>query len=364
MTVNNHTLLIVDDVAINLDILRSLLVDKYNVKVAKNGPAALKIAQNSSPDLILLDIMMPGLDGFQVCKQLKSDPKTRDIPIIFLTARTETKDIVAGFEAGGIDYLTKPFNPHELLARVNTQILIKEQRDLIIKRSNEQKEMLHILSHDLGNHFAVIMFALELLKMNAHKADEYLQRIKHATRQGIDVINLVREMRMSEDKTITLEPLNLNKIIGESLLVLGDRFEQKQVCLNINVADDITILAEKRSLVNSVINNLLTNALKFSFENSRVEISATERNGIIEFCVEDHGIGMPGAHLENIFNLSKSISRTGTSGEEGTGFGMSLIKSFVESYGGSITVESRDIQQYPQNHGTKVTINFRKSLQP
>lgn len=92
--------------------------------------------------------------------------------------------------------------------------------------------------------------------------------------------------------------------------------------------------------------------------------TATEHNGIIEFYVEDHGIGMPEAHLENIFNLSKSISRTGTNGEEGTGFGMSLIKSFVESYGGSITIESRDIQQIPQNHGTKVTIRFKKSLQP
>ncbi|MGC9363263.1 MAG: hybrid sensor histidine kinase/response regulator [Fidelibacterota bacterium] len=364
MTVKNHSILIVDDVATNLDLLRSLLIDKYNVKVAKNGSAAINIAQNSHPDLILLDIMMPGMDGLQVCKQLKSDPNTRDIPIIFLTAKTETDDIVAGFEAGGIDYLTKPFNPHELLARVNTQILIKEQRDLILKQNNEQKEMLHILSHDLGNHFAVIMFGLDLMKMNTDKTKEYIRRIKHATRQGIDVINLVCEMRMQEEKSITLESLNLNRVIGESLLVLGDRFEQKKIHLNIDIADDITILAEKRSLVNSVINNLLTNALKFSYENSRVDIAAAERDDMIDFMVTDYGIGIPESHLNTIFDLSKSTSRAGTSGEEGTGFGMSLIKSFVESYGGSISIESRDIQQFPQNHGTKITIHFRKSLQP
>lgn len=364
MTAKNHSILIVDDVATNLDLLRSLLIDKYNVKVAKNGSAAINIAQNSHPDLILLDIMMPGMDGLQVCKQLKSDPNTRDIPIIFLTAKTETDDIVAGFEAGGIDYLTKPFNPHELLARVNTQILIKEQRDLISRRNKEQKEMLHILSHDLGNHFAVIMFGLDLMKMNADRTEEYIRRIKHATKQGIDVINLVREMRMSEEKSITLEPLNLSEVIGESLLVLGDRFKRKRIHLDIDIADDITILAEKCSLVNSVFNNLLTNALKFSFENSSVNITATERDSTVDFCIEDHGIGMPETLLEDIFDLSKNISRTGTGGEEGTGFGMSLIKSFVESYGGSIAIKSRDIQQYPENHGTKITIHFRKSLQP
>lgn len=179
------------------------MVDKYNVKVANNGSLVLKIARMGvGPDLILLDIMMPEMDGFQVCKALKSDPLTSEIPIIFLTARTDTADIVAGFEAGGVRYLTMPFNPPELLARVNTQILIKKQKELILKQNQEQKELLHILSHDLANHFGIILFALDLLKMMPNKMPEFLEKIRSATNHGTDIINLVREMRALQGKNL------------------------------------------------------------------------------------------------------------------------------------------------------------------
>ncbi|MDD5231240.1 MAG: hybrid sensor histidine kinase/response regulator [Candidatus Marinimicrobia bacterium] len=357
-----HTILIVDDVATNLDLLKGLLVGNYNVKVANNGPLTLKIVQKSAPDLILLDIMMPGMDGYQVCEELKRDPETRDIPVIFLTARTESEDIVKGFEAGGVDYLTKPFNPHELLARVNTQILIKEQKDLILKQNREQKELLHILSHDLANHFSVINFALSLIKSDAHKTD-YLGKIKSATTHGIDIINLVREMRNLQEKSIPLERVNLYESIQESVILLGDRFESKNVELVINIEESLQVMAEKRSLINSVINNILTNALKFSYEGGQVEVVANEHDDDIVMIFEDHGIGMPANLLSQIFDISKSTSRPGTNGETGTGFGMPLIKSFVDFYGGKIEVESRDIQEYPREHGTKVSISFPKISQ-
>ncbi len=359
MNAKTHTILIVDDVATNLDLLSSLLIDKYNVKVAKNGPMAINIAQkNANLDLILLDVMMPGMDGFQVCEQLKSDPKTKEIPIIFLTAKTETEDIVAGFEAGSVDYLTKPFNPHELLARVNTQILIKQQKDMIIKQNREQKEMLHILSHDLANHFGVILFALELSKINSGKSAEYHLKIKNATSHGIDIINLVREMRSLEEKHLKLARVNLFKMVSESVKLLTDRYQEKNISIKIDIDETIFVVAEKRSLVNSVINNILTNAHKFSFENSSVEISAIADAGKAELIIEDHGIGIPHKILENLFDINECISRTGTNGETGTGFGMSLIKSFIEHYGGEIKVSSRDIQDYPDDHGTKVSIYF------
>lgn len=356
---NKHTILIVDDVATNLDLLKGLLVENYSVKVANNGLLALKIVRKSPPDLILLDIMMPEMNGYQVCEELKRDPQNCEIPIIFLTARTETEDIVKGFEAGGVDYLTKPFNPHELLARVNTQILIKVQKDLILKQNREQKEMLHILCHDLANHFSVINFALDLIKSNAHKTD-YLGKIKSATSHGIDIINLVREMRTLQEKTLELEKVNLYKSMQESVILLGDRFERKKVQLVINVAKDLQVMAEKRSLINSVINNILTNALKFSFENSQVEVNASEHDDAIILIIEDYGIGIPSNLLSQIFDISKSTNRPGTNDEIGTGFGMPLIKSFVDFYGGKIEIESRDIQEYPREHGTKISLYFSK----
>jgi len=361
MDTKEHTILIVDDITTNLDLLNALLIDQYNVKVANNGPLAIKIAQmGAGPDLILLDVMMPGMDGFQVCEQLKSDPKTKDIPIIFLTAKNETEDIVAGFEAGGVDYLTKPFNPHELLARVKTQILIKMQKDLIIKQNREQKELIHILCHDLANHFGVIVFALELMKINSEKTDNYLNKIKNATSHGIDVINLVREMRTLHEKQIELYPVNLNEIVSESMLLLVDRFDRKKIRVNIDIDDSIFVIAEKRSLINTVVNNILTNAHKFSFEDGTVDISVFCDGDKAIMNIEDHGIGVPAEMMEHLFDIGKNTSRPGTNGESGTGFGMSLIKSFVEFYGGSIKVESKDIQEYPDDHGTKISMYFQK----
>jgi len=360
MNAKMNTILIVDDIATNLDLLRSLLIDKYNVKVAKNGPTAITIAQKDDTlDLILLDVMMPGMDGFQVCEQLKNDPHTKDIPIIFLTAKTETEDIIAGFEAGGIDYLTKPFNPYELLARVNTQILVKQQKDLIVKQNREQKEMLHILCHDLGNHFGIIVFALELLKINSEKSENYISKIKNATSHGIDIIDLVREMRMAEEKHIQLSSVNLRTMVSESVTLLIDRFERKKVHINVDIDDSIYIIAEKRSLVNSVINNILTNAHKFSFEDSSIDISATRVGDQVVMKIEDHGVGIPEKIMGHLFDFNESISQTGTNGETGTGFSMSLIKSFIEHYGGKIEVSSRDIQVYPNNHGTRISIYFQ-----
>ena len=364
MITKKHTILIVDDVATNLDLLKSLLIDKYNVKIAKNGAMALKIAQKSAElDLILLDIMMPGMDGFQVCEQLKGNKDTKDIPIIFLTAKTATEDIVKGFESGGVDYVAKPFNPHELLARVKTQLLIKSQKDLIIKQNREQKEMLHILSHDLGNHFAVIMFGVEMLKTKPTKLENYIGKIKSAAKQGVDVISLVREMRSLGEKQIILSPVNLPAIIFESIQLLSQRFEEKKITIDLKMDTDIHIVAEKRSLLNSVINNILTNAHKFSFENSSIEISATCEDDRAQLVIEDHGIGIPQNILAKLFDISESISRPGTNGEIGTGFGMPLMKSFVEFYGGEITVSSKDIQDYPDDHGTKISIYFQASKQ-
>jgi two-component system sensor histidine kinase/response regulator len=362
MEIKKNTILIVDDVATNLDLLKGLLIDQYNVKVANNGSLALKIAQMvPAPDLILLDVMMPGIDGFQVCEQLKSNPDTQDIPIIFLTARTETEAIVKGFETGGVDYVNKPFNPPELLARVNTQILIKKQKDLILDQNREQKELLHILCHDLANHFGVIILGLEMLKTDTQKSEHYLGKIESATSHGVDLINLVREMRTLQEKTVEIEPVNLYEMISGSVSLLSNRFQQKNVGLEVQIDPSTQVMAERRSLVNSVINNLLTNALKFSFENDTVTISATEHDNQVILTVEDHGIGMPATLLAQIFDFTKNTSRIGTNGESGTGFGMSLIKSFVESYGGTIAVQSKDIQERPDDHGTTIVIRFVKS---
>jgi len=164
-----------------------------------------------------------------------------------------------------------------------------------------------------------------------------------------------------EEKKLKLERLNLSAVLHETILLLGERFEQKRVKLNINVHDDIWIQAEKRSFTTSVINNLLTNALKFSFPDNAVDVTAIEAGAMVTISIEDRGIGIPATMLEHLFDMSKSISRPGTQGEIGTGFGMSLVKSFVEFYGGTIEVNSQDIQVSPDTHGTQILLHLKKS---
>ena len=136
-----HVILIVDDDTTNLQVIGSFLYNKnYKIILAKSGNDALKSVENNHPDLILLDIMMPGMNGYEVCKKLKANNQTKDIPIIFLTAKTETKDIIKGFNTGGVDYITKPFIKEELLARIQTHVNLKLSKDLLKEQANKIKK--------------------------------------------------------------------------------------------------------------------------------------------------------------------------------------------------------------------------------
>ena len=183
--------------------------------------------------------------------------------------------------------------------------------------------------------------------------------MKNATSHGIDIIELVREMRSLEEKGLELSRVNLAGIVAESVHLLADRYREKNIGINIDIDDSIQVIAEKRSLINCVINNILTNAHKFSFAGSSVDISASREGDTVVMTIEDHGVGIPGKMMEQLFDINGNISRTGTNGETGTGFGMSLIKSFVEHYDGKIEVSSRDIQDYPDDHGSKISIYFQ-----
>jgi len=164
-------ILIVDDLAENLSILGNILrIEGYQLAIANNGKQAINIAASRKPELILLDVAMPEMDGLTACRELKSREETKDIPVIFLTARTDTEDVIKGFEAGAVDYILKPFKATELLARVSTQIEVKQSRDLIVRQKTELAELLatkdklfSIVSHDLRSPFAGLLTLATML---------------------------------------------------------------------------------------------------------------------------------------------------------------------------------------------------------
>jgi signal transduction histidine kinase len=351
------TILVVDDTPEHLTIAVEFLRTEYRVKVARSGPEALKVARFAPhPDLVLLDIMMPDMDGFEVCKVLKADPDLARIPVIFLTAKSDTEDVIRAFALGAADYVSKPFWLEEFQARVRTHLEIKHAQDVIRRQNEEQREMLHMLCHDLANPFTNIMGVLDVIGDDPAAFAEYLPLLKASTRNGVEVIELVRLMRALEEKPLPLGRVDLSTVVAESLSMLTSRIREKDVLVDADVPAGIAVLGERVSLGNSVLNNLLTNAIKFSHPGGTVELRAQRVDGTIRITVRDHGVGMPPSLLADLFDVRKVTSRPGTAGERGTGFGMPLVRKLVTTYGGSIEVSSQEEAEGTSDHGTEVRV--------
>jgi signal transduction histidine kinase len=307
-----------------------------------------------------LDIMMPAMDGYEVCRILKASPDLAQIPVIFLTALNQTDDVIRGFVLGAADYVSKPFRPEELLARVRTHLEIKRAQDVIRQKNEEQREMLHILCHDLANPFTNIISVLNVMGDDAAAFVEYVPLLKMSARNGMEVIELVRLMRAVEEKPLPLGPVDLDRVVEESLAMLTTCTREKRVRVDTDIPAGISVLAERVSLGNSVLNNLLTNAIKFSLPGGTVEMHAARAGGMVRITVRDHGIGMPPSLLADLFDVRKATSRPGTSGERGTGFGMPLVQKLVAAFGGSIEVTSKEQAKGVSDHGTEARVTLKR----
>ncbi len=373
MSKEKPLILIVDDTPKNIQVVGTILREKeYNISVATNGLDAIKLTDKALPDIILLDIMMPEMDGYETCKILKGNEKTKDIPIIFLTAKNEIEDKIKGFDLGAVDYITKPFNIPELLARVKTHLELKFGREDIIelnkkneKESNERKELLHVLCHDLSNPFHSLISVLDMVEHTGMEFNKELQNdVKKIVENGVNTIDLVRKMQSIEDNKIDIElsPVNLLFAAHSSLGILENKIVKKNIDIKINIENDLHIIAEETSLINSVISNLLTNAIKFSFNDTIIEISAKEKeDGKVIFSIKDNGIGMPAELADSVFDVNKATTREGTNGEAGTGYGMPLVQKFAKAYGGDIQILSKEKDETTYDHGTEIIITLDKA---
>ncbi|CAN2044858.1 histidine kinase [Candidatus Magnetomoraceae bacterium gMMP-13] len=357
-------ILIVDDSSENIQVINYFLKrNDYNVAAASDGQQALNMIAERKPELILLDVTMPIMDGFETCKKIKANPETKDIPVIFITAKAEPRDIVKGFKIGAADYVSKPLNFSELFVRINMQLKLKRSKDIIMRQNHEQKELLHVLCHDLATPFNVIKSLTTLLNdcKDAELINELMKDLNRSSEQGIDIINLVRKMRALQEGDFEITECDLKTALYESKFMLTDKFTEKNITCEIFINDDesLNVYAENTSLVNSIINNLLTNAIKFSFPDSKIIIRVEKENDKVLLSIKDFGIGMPQGLLNDIFDLNKATSRPGTNGEMGTGFGMPLIKKFIDAYSGKIEIKSFDYEESPDNHGTEIKITLR-----
>lgn len=359
--ISKATILIVDDNPNNVQLLKAVMnMRGFDVLVAKNGIHALETVKTDLPDLILLDIMMPEMDGFEACQKLKECPSTKNIPIIFLTAKSHIDDIMKGFELGAVDYITKPFSSNELVARVEIHLKLKFSQETVIRQRNELREMVQILCHDLSNPLGAVISSFELSEYDPSYLDQNKHLILSYVRRQYEIIGLVRELRsIAEDKSVfNLIPVDVTKAVNESIETLQYQMTRKNIKAVVSLEENTYVLAEKVSLINSVLNNLLTNAIKFSYPDSVITVASQKKDGKVLISISDKGMGIPGDLKNKIYAIDRRNTRFGTMGEKGTGFGMPLVKKFVTEYGGDIEITSKDENEHPQDHGTLITLSL------
>lgn len=351
---NDYKILIVDDVVSNVLLLKILLTnEKFQVLTANNGKVCIEVAKREHPDLILLDVMMPELNGFDTAVIMKQDEEVKDIPIIFLTALHNTQDLVKGFKCGASDFLTKPFNKEELLMRVMHQISLVAARRLIQKQYEELKatinnrdKMYSVIAHDLRSPMASIRMTLNLL-VNVLSPDvigpEMFELIDNANKETEETHDLLDNLlKWTKSQTgalhVAFQDFELNDVLPGVIDIFKMIAESKHITLNLDLgAENLEVRADK-DMFNTIIRNFMSNAIKFSHENSSIDIQVSHVDNFAKISVRDHGVGISQERIDTLFSVG--ISTAGTRNEEGSGLGLQLCKDFAVKIGGDVMVES------------------------
>jgi two-component system sensor histidine kinase/response regulator len=350
------TILIVDDVPGNISTLFTFLdANNFEVLVAQNGEAALELIEYELPDLILLDIMMSGISGFETCRQLKANVKTQDIPIIFMTALSDTSDKVKGFELGAVDYVTKPIQQKEVLARINTHLTIfnlqqqlqTKNAELATKNAElatknaELDAFSHTVAHDLKNPLSHLISMSDILleefsgEMNSY-ANQCVQHIFQSSEKMIGIVNALLLLASVSKQDIELVPLDMGDIIyrvQQRLTTMVTQYQGEMI-----ISEKWPIVVGYAPWVEEIWVNYLSNGLKYGGHPPRLEVGATPDGDMIRFWVRDNGSGLS---QEAIGKLFTPFTRLHQTQEEGHGLGLSIVQRIVKKLDGQVGVESQ-----------------------
>ena len=351
---SDYKILIVDDVVSNVLLLKILLTnEKFQVCTASNGNMCIEMAKSERPDLILLDVMMPDLNGFDTAVILKKDPETQEIPIIFLTALNNPSDLVKGFQVGANDFLTKPFNKEELVMRVMHQIQLVAAKRIIIRQNEELKrtisnrdKMYSVIAHDLRSPMASIRMVLNLAVNVVSKdivGEEIFGLLDKANRESEETHDLLDNLlKWTKSQTgrlsVVYQELDLDDIVPGVVDIFRMIAEMKKIELKYIPADEKLIVHADNDMIKTIIRNFLSNAVKFTPEGKSVEVFYKREGDFARISVRDHGVGIEPDRVEAIFHTGETTY--GTGGEEGSGLGLQLCQDFARKNGGDARVES------------------------
>ena len=351
---SDYKILIVDDVVSNVLLLKILLTnEKFQVCTASNGNMCIEMAKSEHPDLILLDVMMPDLNGFDTAVILKKDPETQEIPIIFLTALNNPSDLVKGFQVGANDFLTKPFNKEELVMRVMHQIQLVAAKRIIVRQNEELKrtisnrdKMYSVIAHDLRSPMASIRMVLNLAVNVVSKdivGEEIFGLLDKANRESEEthdlLDNLLKWTKSQTGRlTVVYQDLDLDDIVPGVVDIFRMIAEMKKIDLKYLPADEKLTVHADNDMIKTILRNFLSNAVKFTPEGKTVEVFYKREGDFARISVRDHGVGIEPERVETIFRTGETTY--GTGGEEGSGLGLQLCQDFARKNGGEAQVES------------------------
>ena len=341
-------ILVVDDISKNLQVVGTILRNEgYHVMPATSGLQALERVRAQPPDLILLDLMMPEMDGLEVCSRLKADPLTRQIPVIFLTASNEMEHLMKGFEAGAVDYITKPFNAPELLARVRTHLELKHARERLREMNEEKNEFMGIAAHDLRNPLSAIQGYAEMIiedaQSLAHRDLEGNgQRIREAAKRMTEMVQNFLDANRIERGELKLNMAisDLSPLLQSVLETQSPHATAKGQMIQLELPPTPTLALADVSITFQVFENLVSNAVKYSPPGKKIFVRLKAEAGVVRFEVEDQGPGLSKEDQKKLFGKFARLSAKPTGGEHSTGLGLSIVKRLVEAMNGKVWCES------------------------
>ena len=348
---SEYKILIVDDVMSNVLLLKVLLTnEKFTIATASNGRQALEQVDKENPDLVLLDVMMPDMSGFEVAQHMKANPDTADIPIIFLTALNSTADIVKGFQVGANDFISKPFNKEELIIRVTHQISLVAAKRIILSKTEElqrtiagRDKLYSVIAHDLRSPMGSIKMVLNMLILNlpAEKiGDEMYELLTMANQTTEDVFslldNLLKWTKSQIGKmNVVFQNVDLVEVVDSVIEIFNMVAGLKKITIRADKPAKMVVNGDI-DMMKTVIRNLLSNAIKFSKEGSEVLVAMEEVDGMAVVSVQDYGCGISEEGQKKLLHTDTHFSTFGTNNEEGSGLGLLLCQDFVMKNGGKL----------------------------
>ena len=350
-------LLVVDDVQTNVLLLKALLgKEGYGILVANNGQEALEVIRNENSDLILLDVMMPGMDGFEVAERLKSEEFRCEIPIIFLTALDDTQSIVNGFKLGVGDFISKPFRKEELMVRIKHQLSLVAARRIIEEKNEELRKtiagrdkMYSVIAHDLRSPMASMKMLLNTIMMSVEKDKidpdifDMLEMSNKTSEEVFSLLDNLLKWTKSQLGKLTVIPqkLDISGLADGVVEVMNSVAEVKHIKL-IRTDHESFFVYVDIEMIKSILRNLISNAVKFSNPDSEIKVGIKAEDGKVIVSVTDSGKGIKKEDQHKLLKDSTHFTTYGTNSEEGSGLGLLLCRDFARKNGGELWFESEE----------------------